>query len=86
MCRAKVNGREEALTLQFVVFITVCSYRGVGWTHTHIYIGFTSGRLGLVASTFQMMPVIPSDVCILRRMISDETALKVSLFSDSLTV
>ena len=89
MCRAKVNGREEALTLQFVVFfITVCSYRGVGWTHTHtyIYIGFTSGRLGLVASTFQMMPVIPSDVCILRRMISDETALKVSLFSDSLNV
>ena len=88
MCRAKVNGREEALTLQFVVFLSQCAAieELVGHTHIYIYIGFTSGRLGLVASTFQMMPVIPSDVCILRRMISDETALKVSLFSDSLNV
>ena len=87
MCRAKVNGREEALTLQFVVFfLSQCAAIEELVGHTHIYIGFTSGRLGLVASTFQMMPVIPSDVCILRRMISDETALKVSLFSDSLNV
>ena len=38
--RAKANGREEALTLHFVVFlITVCNYRRVGWTCTmYIYI------------------------------------------------
>ena len=66
MCRAKVNGREEALTLQFVVFLSQCAAIEELVGHTHIYIGFTSGRLGLVASTFQMMPVIPSDVYIMR--------------------
>ena len=37
MCRAKVNGREEALTLQFVVFLSQCAAIEELVGHTHTY-------------------------------------------------